>query len=123
MPTLGQLIKDCRQKKGLTVRGFAATIGVQPPFVTDIEADRRRPGPEVLSKIAETLDLPLEQLQALDPRISPEVKQWMDTEPRVSSLLRQLRQSANPDELLRRVEEVVQKEHNEGDEEKEEGET
>lgn len=108
MPTLGQVIRERRQQLGLTVRGFASQIGVQPPFVTDMEADRRRPGPDVLARIAETLKLELAQLQKLDPRIPPEVKEWMDEEPRVSSLLRRMRESPDRDALLQRLEQVVE---------------
>lgn len=111
MASLGGRIRDRRQQLGLTVRGFAARIGVAPPFVTDIEADRRRPGPEVLEKIADTLGIPLGELQELDPRITPEVKEWMDEEPRVSSLLRRLRDDPDRDALLRRIEQVVEHEH------------
>jgi len=105
--SLGRRIRDRRQELNLTVRGFASRIGVQPPFVTDIEADRRRPSPEVLDRIASVLDLPLAELQALDPRITPEVKEWMDEEPRVSSLLRRLRDDPDRDALLRQMEQVV----------------
>lgn len=89
------------------MRGFARDINVEPSFVTDIEAGRRRPSAEKLAKIAEVLQLPLEDLQALDPRISPEVKEWMESEPRVSSLLRQIQQSPNREATLRQFEEQV----------------
>jgi transcriptional regulator with XRE-family HTH domain len=108
--SLGKRIKEQRQELGLTVRGFAARIGVAPPFVTDIEADRRRPGPEVLERIASVLSIPLDELQALDPRITPEVKEWMDEQPRVSSLLRRLQDDPDRDELVRRIDEWVQRE-------------
>jgi transcriptional regulator with XRE-family HTH domain len=106
--TLGQVIRERRQQLRLTVRGFAAQIGVQPPFVTDIEADRRRPSPEVMQRIALTLGLELSELQKLDPRISPEVKEWMEEEPRVSSLLRRMRESPDRGALLDRVEKVIE---------------
>lgn len=110
MVSLGKRIRDRRQELNFTVRGFAARIGVQPPFVTDIEADRRRPSPEVFDRIANVLAIPLDELQALDPRITPEVKEWMDEEPRVSSLLRRLRDDPDRDALLRRIERVVDRE-------------
>ena len=89
------------------MRGFAARIGVAPPFVTDIEANRRRPGQDVLAKIAAVLDLPLEELQALDPRLTPEVKEWIEEEPRVGTLLRRLSENPQRDVLLGRIEDVV----------------
>jgi transcriptional regulator with XRE-family HTH domain len=110
MPTLGKRIKDRRQELGLTVRGFAAQLGVQPPFVTDIEADRRRPGQEVLTRAASILSIPLEELQALDPRVSPEVKEWMEEEPRVSTLLRRMSEAPDREALLGQVEQVVERE-------------
>lgn len=112
MVTLGKRIKDRRQELGLTVRGFAAQLGVQPPFVTDIEADRRRPGPEVITKVAAILAIPLEELQALDPRIPPEVKEWMEEEPRVSTLLRRMSEAPDREALLGQVEQVVEREQN-----------
>ncbi len=112
---LGSRIREQRQHLGLTVRGFAAQIGVAPPFVTDIEAGRRRPGPEVLEKIAGILEIPLADLQELDPRITPEVKEWMDEEPRVASLLRRLGQDPHRDALLRQMEQVVDAEQDRGE--------
>jgi transcriptional regulator with XRE-family HTH domain len=115
MATLGKLIKTTRDGKGMTVRAFAAAIEVAPPFVTDMEADRRRPGPEVLARIAAVLEIPEEQLQAVDPRLTPEVKEWIAEEPRVSSLLRQLRDAPSRDELLQQMEDMVRDAEDEDD--------
>ncbi len=116
MGTLGQRIREERTKLSLTVRGFARDINVQPPYITDLEADRRRPGPDVLARISERLGIPMAELQALDPRITPEVKEWMDDEPRVSRLLRRLQDSPDRDELLREIEKVVDREDEDGGE-------
>jgi transcriptional regulator with XRE-family HTH domain len=116
MTTMGKRIREERQRQGLTVRGFARDIRVQPPYVTDIEADRRRPSQEVLGRISERLGIPPAELQALDPRIPHEVKEWMEDEPRVSRLLRQLQDSPDRDELLRRMEEVVNRDDEDGEE-------
>jgi transcriptional regulator with XRE-family HTH domain len=109
-------MRNRRQELGLTVRGFAARIGVAPPYVTDIEAGRRRPGPEVLEKISAELGIPLQELRELDPRITPEVKEWMDEQPRVSSLLRRLQDDPDRDELLSRIEELVQRDQDTSEE-------
>jgi transcriptional regulator with XRE-family HTH domain len=116
METLGKRIRRERQAKQLTVRGFAQQIGVAPPFITDIEADRRRPSPEVLARIAGALDVALAELEALDPRLPAEVKEWMAEEPRVGRLLRQLREAPDPDSLLHKIERVVEDETTRGDE-------
>jgi transcriptional regulator with XRE-family HTH domain len=116
METLGKRIRRERQSKQLTVRGFARQIGVAPPFVTDIEADRRRPSPEVLARIAQVLGVPLAELEALDPRLTAEVKEWIADEPRVGRLLRQLREAPDPNSLLGMIEDVVEREAKREDE-------
>lgn len=102
--SLAQDIRDRRRALGLTLRGFARQVGVAPSFVTDIEAARRRPGPEVLGKIAGVLDVPLAELQALDPRITPEVREWMERDPRVSSILQQLQERPDREAALSQIE-------------------
>ncbi len=86
-----------------------------PPYVTDIEADRRRPSPEKLARIAEVLGLPLEELEALDPRLTPKVREWMEDRPAVSRLLRKLQGTPDPDALLERIEQMVEDEKAKGD--------
>jgi transcriptional regulator with XRE-family HTH domain len=108
MTTLGQRIREARQGRGLTLRAFAAKIEVAPPFVTDLEADRRRPSPENLARISDVLDVPLEELEALDPRITPEDKEWVDESPAVSQLLRKLRDVPNRDDVLEKLHKVVE---------------
>ena len=93
--SLGERIKERRQETGLTLRGLARSASIAPAFVVDIEAGNRMPGHEVLARVAAVLDLPLAELQALDPRITPEVREWMDSDPRVSGFLRGL--CARPD--------------------------
>jgi len=75
-------------------------IGVAASFVADIEADRRWSSPGVLARIAQVLDVPFAVLQDLDPRLPPEVKEWMANEPRVGRLLRRLREAPDPNSLL-----------------------
>jgi transcriptional regulator with XRE-family HTH domain len=81
MDTSGRHIRRARQNKRLTVRGLARHIGVAASFVADIEADRRWPSPGVLARIAQVLDVPFAVLQDLDPRLPPEVKEWLATSP------------------------------------------
>jgi len=67
--TLGSRIKNLRLEHGHTLRGFARDVGVAPAFVVDIEAGRRLPGRETLTRMAAALKVPLSDLQALDPRL------------------------------------------------------
>jgi len=81
--------------------------------VTDLEADRRRPSPENLARISEVLGVPLEELEALDPRITPEDKEWVDGSPAVSQLLRKLRDVPDREDVLAKLQRVVESERKE----------
>jgi len=85
-------------------------IGVSAPHVNDIESDRRRPSPELLVRIAEKLGIPPSELEALDTRLRPDVKEWMDERPEVSQLLRRLKDSPDPEQLLRKLRRIVERE-------------
>ena len=108
MASLGERIKERRREVGLTLRGFARSVGIAPAFVVDIEAGNRMPRHEVLARIADTLSVPLAELQALDPRITPEVREWMDGNPRVSGFLRRLHARPDRDALLLTLEQTVE---------------
>jgi len=108
--SLGQEIRSRRLARGLTLREFARRVGVTPPYVTDLEADRRRPGPEVLARIARELATPVEQLQALDTRLRPEVRRWVESEPEVGQLLRRLKDSPRRDAVLRGLRRLIDEE-------------
>jgi transcriptional regulator with XRE-family HTH domain len=104
MTNLGEHIKERRKESGLTLRGFASQADIAPAFVVDIEAGHRMPSHGVLARIADILDIPLADLQALDPRVTPEVREWMDGNPRVSGFLRKLCEHPDRDALLLEME-------------------
>src|SRR5215813_8846409 len=66
--TLGEKIRARRLELRITLREFARRVGVSAPYVTDLEAGRRHPSPEILARIAEELTLPQAELEALDTR-------------------------------------------------------
>lgn len=104
---LGPRIRERRLELGLSLREFARRVGVSPPFVTDLEAGRRNPSAEILSRIASALDLPTAELESLDNRLTPEVRRWVESEPEMSRLLRTLKRSPRRDEILRRLRRMV----------------
>lgn len=85
-------------------------ISVSAPHVTDIEMDRRRPSPKLLARIAEKLGIALDELEELDARLRPEVKEWMEERPEVSQLLRRLKDAPDPEQLLRKLRRIVDSE-------------
>jgi transcriptional regulator with XRE-family HTH domain len=106
--TLGSEVRRRRLELGLSLREFARRIQVSAPFVTDLEAGRRNPSPDVLARIAAELAMPLEVLEALDTRLSPEVRRWVESEPEIGRLLRTIKSSPRRREMLRRIKRMVE---------------
>lgn len=107
--TLGQRIRARRTELKITLRELARRVEVSAPYLTDLEAGRRHPGPDVLQRIAAALELPAAELQALDTRLSPEVRRWVETQPDVARLLRTLQTTPRKrrEEMLRRLRRIV----------------
>ena len=66
--TLGQLIRELREQKDLSLREFAEKLGVSAPFLSDIELGKRNPSNKVLSRIAQMLGISVEELRKYDTR-------------------------------------------------------
>ncbi|PWK14313.1 helix-turn-helix protein [Tumebacillus permanentifrigoris] len=61
METFGQRLRQLRMKKGLTQIQLAEGI-VTPSMISQIESDKAKPSYHVLGKIAEKLEIPLDEL-------------------------------------------------------------
>ncbi len=70
LPSLGTLLREKRNQKGLTLKQAATRLGVSFAYVADIERGRRDPSDELLGRIAETFDIDVRHLQKLDKRVS-----------------------------------------------------
>lgn len=68
MKTLGQTIRELREKKDLSLRELAKKLGVTAAFLSDIELGRRFPSEKVFSNMAKELGTPLEDLRSYDTR-------------------------------------------------------
>ena len=68
MKTLGEHIRELREKKDLSVRELAKRIQVSPPFLSDVELGRRHPSEDVLGRLAHELDTAVAELQKHDAR-------------------------------------------------------
>lgn len=70
---LGALIKKEREAKGLSIRGLAAAVGIDPSAVLHFERGSvGSPDPKKLLRIARTLEIPVEDLYALAGYTAPE---------------------------------------------------
>ena len=68
MKTLGERIRELRESKDISLREFAAKLGLSAPFVSDVELGRRFPSHKVLAGMAKLLDTSLEELKQFDTR-------------------------------------------------------
>ena len=107
--TLGREIRRLRTLSGTSLRGFAQSIGVSAPHLSDIERDRRRPSRELLMTIARALH-PVGATHAgldrLDARFESDLLEWTSETPEVRILLRKIKESGLPvSEILQFLEE------------------
>lgn len=92
--TLGEAIRGLREAQGLTLRSLAEKVGVTPPFLSDLEHDRRKT--DRLEKFAEVLGVSVDVLQQFDTRVSAEMKDWLGANPQLLALLREFQSSGRP---------------------------
>jgi transcriptional regulator with XRE-family HTH domain len=87
--SLGQRLRELRDKADLSLRELAKRIGVTSPFLSDIELGRRFPSEEILVKLAGALNVSLEDLKQYDNR-GPiaDLKRLMDSDPKLGFAFR-----------------------------------
>lgn len=68
-----KLIKELREKKGLSLRALASAINRSPTFLSEIERGTRKPSQETLASLAATLGS-AEELFLAAGLVAPEVK-------------------------------------------------
>jgi transcriptional regulator with XRE-family HTH domain len=87
--SLGQRLRELRDKADLSVRELAKRIGISSPFLSDIELGRRFPSEEILGKLAAALNVPLEYLKQYDNRAPiADLKRLMDSDPKLGLAFR-----------------------------------
>ena len=99
--SLGQRLRELRDKADLSARELAKRIGVSSPFLSDIELGRRFPSEEVLGKLAAALNVPLEDLKQYDNR-GPiaDLKRLMDSDPKLGVAFRTAVEKLKSGELI-----------------------
>ena len=87
--SLGQRIREVREKAGLSLRKLADQIDISSPFLSDIELGRRLPSEEILVKLAAALDVSPDELKQYDTR-GPiaDLKCLIDSDPKLGFAFR-----------------------------------
>jgi len=109
MKTLGERIRELREKKDLSLREFAKKLDLSAAFLSDVELGRRFPSDEVLSKIATVLGVSEHELKSFDTRAPMnELKRRAVSNPLVGIALRRVA-DLSPDELIDLIKKVQKK--------------
>lgn len=110
--TLGEYIRELRDKKNLSLREFAAKIGdLSAAFLSDIELGRRYPSEKVLELMAKVLGVSIADLKKYDNRPPIEsMKKIIQKDMRYSIAFRRvIDEEISPEQLNKLVEDSKNK--------------
>src|SRR3989304_6353873 len=88
--TLGDVIREARVGKGLSLRDLAKKLDKTPSYLSDIENDRRIPSEGVLRDIASQLGLEFDHLMALAGRVGERAERYLKRNPAAGLLFRRI---------------------------------
>jgi transcriptional regulator with XRE-family HTH domain len=109
MMTLGQRIRELRDKRDISLRELAKKLGCSAAFWSDVELGRRFASDPMLKDASRILKVPIEELKALDTRPPlDELKRATAEDPRYALAFRRVFDSKlSPDELFKLAEEKI----------------
>jgi transcriptional regulator with XRE-family HTH domain len=111
MKTLGDRIRELREKQDLSVRELAKRLKLSAAFLSDVELGRRHPSDDVLAQLARALDTTLEDLGAYDTRPPVrEMKRLAAANPAYGVLFRKvLDKKVDPEDVIKYLEQRSRK--------------
>lgn len=78
---IGRAVRTVRERKMLKQKELASALAISPSFLCQIEQGKREPNPELVEKIAEKLDVPIQLILLLatefrseNPKFSKQLK-------------------------------------------------
>ncbi len=71
--TLGEYIRNLRNKRDIGVRELGRAVDVSGVHISSIEKDKNTPSPELLRKIAVILGADIDKLLSMADQVDPEV--------------------------------------------------
>ena len=88
--TIGKAIKIIREAKGKSLGALADQAKVSIPYLSLIEADKRNPSLDVIQKIAEALEVPLDVFLLVGTRANSSLKSSNNLTGRLMTMLNQM---------------------------------
>lgn len=111
--SLGDVIREARDKKDLSLRDLAKKLDKTPSYLSDIENDRRIPAEDMLQDLARLLDLDFDDLMARAGRLGEGAVRYMMKTPAAGMLFRKVSahnlQEEQLKQLAAQVDEFVKK--------------
>lgn len=103
MKTLGEQIRELREKQDLSLRELAKQLKVTAAFWSDVELGRRYPSDEVLARAATALKVKFDDLKKFDERpVGHELKRVATSNPAMGLALRRVvNEGVSPEDILR----------------------
>ena len=96
--TLGETIKDLRDKKRLSMRGLAKAVDVTPMHISNIEKGFTTGSSGLIAKIARVLEADVDSLLHMVDRVDPEVVEVIQQNPQaVPNFLRSAKDLSSDD--------------------------
>lgn len=92
--SLGEILREARAAKSLSLRAIAGQMDITPSYLSDIENDRRVPAEEVLGRLAGLLSLDADDLMAQAGRFGEQAEKFARQQPLAVKLFRRI-SSAN----------------------------
>ena len=87
--TLGEAIRYLRERRKVTLRWLARQVGISPPFLSDLEHNRRNT--DRLPDMEKALDVPPGTLGQFDGHLTKDLAEWLKDNPKLVELLRAVR--------------------------------
>ncbi|MCO6455509.1 MAG: helix-turn-helix transcriptional regulator [Pirellulaceae bacterium] len=111
----GQVLREKRMNKGLSLRKFAQMVGISPTYLSQVEQmNVDPPTADRVKRMAEILGENEDELNALAGRVAEELPEIINEEPtEVPDLLRAVRGMTA--EQLRKLRETAERMKKEGD--------
>lgn len=108
--SLGEVLREWRDKADISLREMAKEVGVSAPFLSDVELGKRYPRDDVLRKIAERLGVSFDDLKQYDNRETyADIKRMMQSDPKIGFAFRTAAEkikdgSLSPADLVKKLE-------------------
>jgi transcriptional regulator with XRE-family HTH domain len=111
MLTLGEYIRESREKNDFSLREFAKRIECSAAFLSDIELNRRNPSDSLFSRIAKELNVSEKELSKFDTRPPTENMRTMSQkDPKYAFAFRSIMESGlTADEMIHIAKKKTQK--------------